>query len=181
MMLAFYMSLADHPQDKIKMEEIYYRYKKLIKYLALSKLQKEDLAEDAVHEVMLIVIRNIQKLQSRNMDEVKAFIYLVTRSVSIDMLRKEKRREAANIEDYPFLSSLNEDPQQNLGKDLIVKCIIDLPPIYREILELTAYFGLSIKECAAVLKISQPTARKRLERARKLLRTALEKGEETDA
>ncbi len=178
-MLAFYMSLADCPQDKIKIEEIYHRYKKLIKYLALSKLQKEDLAEDAVHEVMLIVINNIQKLQSRNTDEVKAFIYLVTRSVSVDILRKEKRREAENIEDYPFLSSWKEDPQQNIGKEMIVRCIIDLPPIYREILELTAYFGLSIKESAGILKISQPTARKRLERARKLLRTALERGGET--
>ncbi len=175
-MLAFYLSLAESPEEKSKIEEIYHQYKKLIYHIAYSKLQKQELAEDAVHDVMLAVIGSIKKLQGRSEEEVKAFLCLVTRNVSVDILRKEHRRLAESLDDLSLAGG--SDPQEQLGAQALADRIAALPALYRDVLELTAFYGFSVKEAAALLKITPATARKRLERARNLLRIALEKGKE---
>ena len=166
-MLAFYLSLAETPEEKSKIEEIYHQYKKLIYHIAYSKLQKQELAEDAVHDVMLAVIGSIKKLQDRSGEEVKAFICLVARNVAVDILRREHRRSAESLDELSPAGG--PDPQEQLGAQALVDRIAALPAIYRDVLELTAYYGFSAKEAAALLKITPATARKRLERARALL------------
>ncbi|MBR4087277.1 MAG: RNA polymerase sigma factor, partial [Clostridia bacterium] len=101
--------------------------------------------------------------------------YIITRNVSVDLLRKEQRRVAADMEEIPISGGV--DPQQDLGVQVLAHCIAQLKPIYRDVLELTVYYGLSAKECASLLKISSATVRKRLERARALLKEQME-GEE---
>lgn len=177
-MLVYYLSMVDSPEEKSKVEEIYHRYKRLIKYIAFSKLQNEELAEDAVHEVMLAVIDNIKKLQCREMEEIKGFLYLTTRNIANNILRKEKYRETENIDDLYFQPQAFGDPQEAVGKNDILQCIAEMPAIYRDVLELTVYYGLSNKECAKLLNISQAAVRKRLERARDMVRKVLMEGEE---
>ncbi len=177
-MLIYYMSLADSPQEKRKVEEIYRQYKKLIQYIALSRLQNEQLAEDAVHDVMLAVIDHIQKLQDRSMEEIRGFIYLVTRNICNDIRRKEQRRAAENLDDLWQQPHSGGDPQQRLEAAAIRDCIAGMPDIYRDVLELTVYYGFTPKETAKLLHISPAACRKRLERARALIREELQKGEE---
>ena len=176
-MLAYYLSLVDSPKEKDKVEEIYHQYKKLIKFLALTKLQKEELAEEVIHDVMLAVINNIKKLQDRDENGIKSFIYLTTRNICINLLRKESHRKAEQY-DCPPTQFINEsDPQIILNQCFLLDCIAELPPIYRDILELTAYYGLTLKESAKMLGISPAAARKRLERARTIIRGKLEEEE----
>ena len=73
-MLILYLSMLDSPEEKLRVEEIYHRYKKLIKYIAFTKLQDDLLSEDVLQEVMLRVIRHIQKLKGRDPEELKDFI-----------------------------------------------------------------------------------------------------------
>lgn len=174
-MLAFYLSLASLPEEKSKIEEIYYNYRKLIYHIAYSKLQKQEWAEDALHDVMLAVISNIVKLQQMNENDIKSFLYVVTRNVAVDLLRKEYRRNVEDVEELPLVGGV--DPQQDLGVQALTQWIAQLKPIYRDVLELTVYYGFSAKECASLLKISSATVRKRLERARALLKDQME-GEE---
>ncbi len=176
-MLAYYLSLVDSPEEKSKVEEIYHKHKKLIKYLALSKLQDEHLADDALHEVMLAVIDQITKLQNRDEEGIINFIYVATRNICVDIRRKELRRNAENIEDISLHTQNYGDPQESLNEKIVMNCIAEMPPIYRDVLELTAYYGLTDKECAKTLKISQSAVRKRLERARTIIRTKLEERE----
>ena len=170
-MLILYLSMLDSPEEKLRVEEIYHRYKKLIKYIAFSKLQDDLLSEDVLQEVMLRVIRHIQKLKGRDPEELKAFIYLVTRSVTVDLLRKEQKRTAEPLEDYTNLLFVPDMAFQNLEAEPLTAAIARLPDIYRDVLELTAYYGMTPKECAEILHISYGTARKRLSRARELLFT----------
>lgn len=177
-MLLFYMSLADSPGEKTTVEQIYQQYKKLIKYIALSRLKNEPLAEEAVHEVMLAVIVHVKKLKDRPLEEIKGFLYLVTRNVCNDILRKELRRQTEDIDDLWQVPQSNGDPQDRVGELVILDCIAAMPAIYRDPLELTAYYGFTAKEAAKLLHISPAACRKRLERAREILRKQLEKGEE---
>ena len=177
-MLAFYCSMLTDAEERDLVEEIYLQYRGLIKYVALAKLNDVPLAEDAVHEVMLVVIANVKRLQGRSREEIKSFLYLVTRNVAVDLLRKEKRRAAENIEELTVAGGL--DPQQQVGERAVLECINAMPPIYRDVLELTLCFGYTAKEAARLLRISPAAARKRLERARALVRSALTEGEMSD-
>ncbi len=174
-MLVFYLSLASLPEEKSKVEEIYYKYRKLIHHIAYSKVQKQEWAEDVVHDVMLAVIQNIGKLQHKSEDDIKAFLYVITRNIAVDLLRKERRRVTVDAEELSVSGGV--DPQQELGVQALTQWIARLKPIYRDVLELTVYYGFSAKECASLLKISSATVRKRLERARVLLKEQME-GEE---
>jgi RNA polymerase sigma-70 factor (ECF subfamily) len=176
-MLVYYLNLVDSPEEKNKVETIYHKYKKLIKHLALSKLHNEHLAEDVLHEVMLAVIEQIKKLQDRDENGIKCFIYLVTRNICIDLLRKETRQKEENYDRPPVQFKNDGDPQICLNERFLLDCIAELSPIYRDILELTAYYGLTIKECARTLKITPTAAQKRLERARTMIRAKLEEEE----
>ncbi len=177
-MLILYMSLADSPDEKSMVEQIYHQYKKLIKYIALSRLQNESLAEEVVHEVMLAVIVHIKKLKNRRPEEVKGFLFPVTRNVCNDILRKELRRQSENLEDLWQEPVRSGDPQERIGEQILVDCIAAMPATYRDPLELTAYYGFTAKEAAKLLHISPAACRKRLERARELLKNELEKGED---
>ena len=171
----FYCSMLTVAEEKDTVEEIYLRYRGLIKAVALAKLKDVPLAEDAVHEVMLTVIANVKKLQGRSQEEVKSFLYLVTRNVAVDLLRKEKRRSAENIEELTLAGGV--DPQQLVGERTVLECIDAMPPIYRDVLELTVCFGFTAVETARLLRVSPAAVRKRLERARALVRIALKEGE----
>lgn len=165
------------PGERDRIEEIWYRYKGLIKYIALLKLKDEQLAEEAVQEVMVAVIRSSKKLEHCTDVELKGFLYLVTRNIAVDLLRKEKRRGADNMEELSLGAAPDSDPQQRLGERVLWDCIAAMPSVYRDVLELTVYYGFSSKEIARLLKISPAAVRKRLERARALVREALEEGE----
>ncbi|MBR6793633.1 MAG: RNA polymerase sigma factor [Clostridia bacterium] len=176
-MLIFYMTLADSSGDQSMVEQIYHQYKKLIKYIALSRLCNEHLAEEAVHEVMLAVILHVKRLKGRTEGELRGFLYLVTRNVCNDILRKETRQQAEDLETLWETPQGGADPQEQLGAQIILEQITAMPAIYRDPLELTACYGFTAKEAAAILHISPAACRKRLERAREMLREKLEKGE----
>lgn len=162
-------------------EQIYHQYKKLIKHIAYSRLQNEHLAEEVVHEAMLAVISHTSKLQDRTPEELKAFLYLVTRNICNDILRKELRRKAEPLELLWEQPQSGGDPQERLGEQVILDYILKMPEPYRDVLELTAFFGFTAKEAAKLLHITPAACRKRLERARSMLREKITLGEEEES
>ena len=62
----------------------------------------------------------------------------------------------------------------------IVNAIIHLPVIYREVLQYRYAIGLENKEISEVLGIPEATVRKRVERAKKILKERLESGRNGD-
>lgn len=157
-------------------EQVYHQYKKLIKHIAYARLQDEQLAEDAVNEVLLAVLLHAEKLRGRPPEELKAFLFLVTRNICNDIFRKELRRKTEPLELVFDQPQAGGDPQERLGEQVILDCILEMPEPYRDVLELTACFGFTAKETAKLLHITPAACRKRLERARKMLHESLERG-----
>lgn len=62
-MLALYISLLDTEEQISKFEHIYTKYRGLMFYTAKGVLQDSYLAEDAVHETFLDIIRIIDHTQ----------------------------------------------------------------------------------------------------------------------
>ena len=60
--MLIYLSMIETPEDKDKFEQIYYKYRDLMYYVANQKLNNHHDAEDAVHQAFVSIIKHISKI-----------------------------------------------------------------------------------------------------------------------
>jgi len=177
-MLLFYLSLLKDDEDKSKFTDLYIKYSKLMKYVAMQKLDDEQLAEGAVHTAFLNIIKSFYMVEDVDSHKTKRLLVVVTENVAIDILRKNKHYSGVSYEELEPILSIKPDMLDNIAMQELVEMITELPEIYRNVLELRAYHELSEKQIATVLGIEYATARKRLERARTMLTKKLKEHDE---
>lgn len=178
-MLLFYLSLIENEEDKSKFERLYYQYRKLMKHTATEILHDEFLAEDAVHEAFIKLTRHINGVDENDRHKTTSFIVIIVKSVCSDMIRKEKNNKTISLENIDYIKCTNDDSFKDVELEDVYLVISSLPDTYREIIELKAVHDLSDKEIADVLGISNSAVRKRIQRAREILRAKLaERGED---
>lgn len=180
-MLLYYLSLVQTDEEKSKLEKIYNEYREQMKYIALSILKNDDLAEDAVSDAIERVINNLHKIKEEEIysHKTKSFLVVITRNVSINIINEENKHKYVDIDDIneTTVSSIaNNNNVEELFDARAICSVIDLlPKRYKEILELKAYRDFTDKEIAKYLDISHNAVRKRLQRARAVLCELLEK------
>lgn len=177
-MLSFYLSLLETQEDKDKFEYLYNRYGALLKHVAYQKLKDEQLAEDAVHNAFLKIIKNFYKIDEKTSHKTRHFLVIVTESAAVDLLRKNRSAVHVDYRSIEPTSAVTPDMLERIAVRELVRMISELPEEYRTALELRTYHGLSEKQIATVLNISYEAARKRLERARNMLAAAIQQQEE---
>lgn len=168
-MLLCYLNLLDTQEDKQKFEKLYNKYRSLMKYFALSILKDDGLAEDAVHDAFVKLIKYLNGIEDIYSAKTKAFIITVIKSVAINNLKKEKKHYVINLDEQEELFVDKHDILENITAQELLSKINSLPDIYIDILELKIYHGLSDKQISDILGISYNAAKKRIERARKYL------------
>ncbi len=158
---------------------IYNQYRMRIYRSAMSVLQDSYLAEDAVQEVFLKFTRAdvLSKIDDIDSPRAQAYIKVLTKHVVYNMFNKRKRYRSIFIQDeletVARLCVMEDNTEQVLEKyslEELSQTIRKLPNDYVTILILKYVRQFSDKELAVMLSIKEATARKRLERARKLLR-----------
>lgn len=173
-MLLFYLSLLESNEDKNKFTQLYTKYSKLMKYVALQKLDDNQLAEDAVHNAFMNIIKSFYMVEDIDSHKTKRLLVVVTENVAIDMLRKSNRYSGISYEELEPILAIEQDMLDDVAVQELVNLITELPEIYRNVLELRAYHELSEKQIATILGIEYATVRKRLERARAMLAKKLQ-------
>ncbi len=176
-MLLFLLSLVDSLEDKKKVEELYYKYRTLMKYISMKMLHNEDMAEDAVGDALVSLIENLNRIDEVESDDTKSFIYIVIRNASLNRYNKSTKHPAENIDDFIEYQIDDTDVFEEVYLNDYFQCFTKLPPIYRDVIELKTYYDMSTKDIASVLHISEDSVRKRIERARKILKELMESGE----
>lgn len=174
-MLFLYMSIIDNNDEKNNFECIYDTYKDMMYYKALSILHDEYLAQDAVHDAFLKIIKNMDKFCDINCEKTKGLLVIIIRHTAIDLYRKQKVRDYVSLDDetnYKYYSSYEPDM---LSLD-IAEILTKLPNKYREVLELRYTYGYSYKEIAQILGAKTQTVGMRLKRGKKLLQKLIIEG-----
>jgi RNA polymerase sigma-70 factor, ECF subfamily len=153
--------------------------------MLLMLLRNESDAEDAAQETFIKVYRNLQSF--RGDAKFSTWVLSIARNEGLAWLRKRASRPEEPLEpvledgggDFTpaLLTDWREVPLEALErKDLgqrIGRAIFDLPPIYRDVVQLRDINELDVKETAAVLGISSGAVKVRLHRARTLLQKQL--------
>lgn len=140
-------------------------------YLILK--DKED-AEDVVQETLIRVFKNIKSFKGNS--KLYTWIYQIALNLSRDILRKKK--DFLSLEDeWVGQDDPHLDIEKKIDKEDLKKELKALSPIYNEVLVLFYIREFSIGEISGMLETNEGTIKSRLSRARKILKTGLEKEE----
>src|SRR5690349_1763664 len=73
--------------------ELYRRFAPRVRLYGLRHLRDEDAARDLVQQVLLVTIEKLRSGVVRDVDQIGSFILGVSRTMTIDLKRRERRRE----------------------------------------------------------------------------------------
>lgn len=169
----------ENDNDREKVTLIYKQYSRTMLYIADSILHDIHLAEDAVSEAFIKIMNNLEKINIVDSYRTRGFVVVVVRNVALDMLRRQKRMQMISVEDYSDSIGYEEPDFANITAkeacEMIEGCISRLNKNYADILYLKMEFECSYEEIGKILGINQENVKTRLCRARRALKTELEK------
>ena len=95
--------------------ELYRRFAPRVRLYGLRHLRDEEAARDLVQQVMLLTIEKLRAGSIREVDHIGSFILGVSRTISLDLKRRDRRRERL-LETFPATSS-SSDPHHSAALD----------------------------------------------------------------
>ena len=178
-MLAIFLTIENNTA-RTKAERLYLQYKYLLFSEANKILNDTHLAEDAVQQAFLRIIKNLHKIDEKNVPATRNFLVIICRNVSLDILRDRQylNKNSDDIEDLEIENSEMSPADiavDNESVNRIVDMIKQLPPIYRDVILLKHSHNLSRDEISQTLDVPLETVKKRLVRAKKMLAESLER------
>ena len=148
-------------------------------------LRNETDAEDVAQETFIKIYRNLQSF--RGEAKFSTWALSIARNEGLAWLRKRASRPEEPLEpvledaggDFTpaLLTDWREVPPEALERKQLQEClgraILDLPPIYRDVVQLRDIDELDVQETANVLGITPGSVKVRLHRARTMLQKVL--------
>ena len=136
---------------------------------------QQDLAEDVVTNSFIRLFERRDRI--REMEQVYPFLFVVARNEAISHLRILQRQRLARKEIEKLVDTEYRDPREaELERDQLMEKIQQLvellPPRQRKIFRLHFFDGLTIREIANQLKLTETTVRNQRNRALIFLRQA---------
>ena len=169
-MLICYLQMLDTPEEKIRFEQIYLKYRSLMYHVADGILHNRQDAEDAVHNAFLRIIKHFKRIQNTPPRDLAPLVAVIARNEAVSLQRK--RKGDTPLEDWDGPAETLETVTDYHALVNIFTC---LPQTYRAALEMKLLFGCSDGEIAARLNLSKTAVSTRISRGRQLLRDIVER------
>lgn len=155
---------------------LYDRYWQLLYVSACKVIKDEDEAKDVVQEVFMSLLKKAAEIDVQA--SLSNYLYTAVRYKVFDAISRRKVRSeyADSLTDFVTGQNYTTD-RMVLLKEInqeIEKEIQNLPEKMKEVFELSRKSGLSHKEIAELLKISDKTVKKQIGNAIKLLKPKFE-------
>lgn len=174
-----YLTFLDSQEDRDFFEQIYYKYRLKMYYVACGYMKDESDAEDMVHETFLTLTKNMDKLSKKDCHKTWNYIVTILKNKCIDCLRRRKHYADSDIDALYQEQNRETDPQSRLirkeEEKMMAVLLNELKYPYKEVLTMQYYQKMRGKEIAAVLNLSEENVRKIAGRARETLKERLRK------
>lgn len=142
-------------------------------------LNDEMESEDVVQETFLRVFKNIYSFKGKS--SLYTWIYSIAMNLCRDSLRKRTFDLPFNEDlEIETLETVEESIFENIDRKALRQELVNLPPIYKEVLVLFYFEGLSIKEISEINNENIGTIKSKLSRGRNKLKESLMKGGDFD-
>jgi RNA polymerase sigma-70 factor, ECF subfamily len=164
--------------DRRAMHQLYGRHSVRVFRFILRLTRNEALSEDLVNEVFLDVWRQADRFEARS--QVSTWILAIARNKAMSAMRRRPEDEL-NEDALALIADPSDDPAEILEKversDLLRRCLDQLSPAHREIVDLVYYHEKSVEEAAVITGIPAATVKTRMFYARKQLAAMMQKAE----
>lgn len=173
-MLMIYLSMIDTEEDKNIFMELHDEYSGIMYRKAYSILKDSHLAEDAVQESFIRILKNFDKVIKKKCPQTRNYFVKIGKRVSFDIYRKRKKQQTLSFDELEgrMIDEFTNIEDMLVGKE-IETYLLQLPKSYYIILSLKYTDGYTYKEIASILDITEENVKKRLMRARNKLREIL--------
>jgi RNA polymerase sigma factor (sigma-70 family) len=158
--------IAQH--NKVALSQLYDRYASRLYALAYRILGIPEETEEVVLDVFSQVWRNAASSYNRDRSRVDTWLFMLTRSRSLDRLRVLQRqvKPVEAVTDALTTASPNPLPEEELlmqeRRDLVLAALKQLPAEQKFVLELAYYKGMTHAEIAAYTGKSMGTIKTRI-------------------
>ncbi len=161
----------EQESDRTLVQRIYDQYGGTMYRVALHILRSHALAEDAVHNSFLKMIKHLQDIRNISCKEIEPYVVIIVKRTALDMLKREKRLTGL---DAAWVPPAGPGPEVESAYHRLVELIRTMPDTYREALELKCVLEWSNKDIAKRLALTENTVAVRLMRGKAMLRKRLE-------
>lgn len=162
--------------DRLKFEQLFNKYKRLLLYKAYGILNDYALAEDAVSEAYIRIYKNLGKIEDVDSPKTASFIVTIVKNVSLTILEKRKNVYLSDpSEDEGDSYDIEETILSNAITSDMLKLVDELREELRTPFLLKYAHDLSHREIALILHISENNVTVRIHRAKKKLAEAFVK------
>ena len=163
---ALLQSIAEGEQRAMGM--LYARHNTRVFRFALSITKNRSLAEDVVSDVFFDVWRCAGSFRGRS--RVATWLLGIARHKGLSLLQRPAH-EALTEELAETIEDTADDPEHSMQRKqagaMLADCLLRLPTIHREIIDLVYYHQKSIEEVAEILRVPRNTVKTRMFYARK--------------
>lgn len=147
---------------------VYNEYAKEILNIAYGYTKNKEDSIDIMQNAYVALLKTNKSFESS--EHIKYFLIRVTINESINFLKSHQYKRV--IKNNEFVMNI-PDKEDELPYDLS-KIVSILPEKYKIIIILHYYDDMKIKDISKILKISESAVKKRLERARNLIKEKIE-------
>jgi RNA polymerase sigma-70 factor, ECF subfamily len=165
--------------EKKRLEELYEEFRFDCIHVALRITKNQMIAEDAVQDAFLAVIKHKDKMLTLNYGDFRKRIIIIVKNKCIDIIRKNRHISFVPIEDmeYELKSEEVSVEIQIIRQDDILhmtKCIEEIDEISRLVLQMKYVQGLSYQEIGKTLGMTSKHVDTRIMRAKQKMRKLIE-------
>ena len=175
-----YLSMLESEEDKIKFEQIYVEYRQSLYLAALAILHDPEDAEDVVEDTFLTIANNFTEISKKERQKMRSYIVIINRNKAIDKYNAKKRDLEITV-DIDCDEIVDASELNKYEYDELYSAIKELPQKYKDIIYLYDLMEMPAKSIANSLGITVDTVYKRVSRARAMLKSILERGDENDS
>ena len=154
---------------------VYNEYAKELYNIAYGYTRNRDDSIDIMQNAYVVLLESNKKFESN--EHIKYFLIRVTINESLNLLKSASKKRV--IKNNDVIVNFPETKKEELPYDLS-EIVNTLPEKYKTIIILHYYDDMKIKDISNVLKISESAVKKRLERARNLIKEIIERNYKND-
>ena len=154
---------------------VYSEYAKELLYIAYGYTRNKEDSIDIMQNAYVALLKSNKKFESN--EHIKYFLIRVTINESINLVNSYSHKKV--IKNNDFVINIPEPNKEELQYDLS-EIVNTLPEKYKTIIILYYYDDMKIKDISNVLNLSEPAVKKRLERARNLIKEIIERNYKND-
>ncbi len=165
---------TDEYDENDKLTVLYEKYLNSMMCVARKYVGQYQVEEDVVHEAIIKIMRNLDKIDLTMERQSKNFVCIITKCCAVDWLRKNQKipcvgldevRQKDNPTDVPPIDYITTEE----GYRHLVGLIHSLGDTYREVCELKFVGGMKERDFAGQLGISEKNVSVRVFRGRQKL------------